>query len=156
METQFSGIIMNYWEFNRLMLKRLMGWNIVNVATGIALARNEDPHIKGIGTQAFGWGAINLGIVLFGRLTTQRRIEKLEDPLDPALMADENRKLYRLLWINNRLNLLYMLFGGWLAATKGRDNAQMRGNGIGIVIQGALLFIHDTIHARKLKAKLNE
>lgn len=144
---------MNYWQFNRTMLARLLAWNLLNVFIGSKLRQHDDQPTRGIGTQAAGWGLINIGIVAFGFITTRKKQKKLEDPFDPELMQKETNSLYRLLWINNRLNLVYIATGAWLAITKGADNPTMRGNGIGVMIQGLLLFIHDTIHARKLKSE---
>lgn len=144
---------MNYWKFNRTMLKRLLAWNLLNVFIGTKLSKSDDQPARGIGTQAAGWGLINIGIVALGIITTRRKQKKLEDPFDPVLMQKETNSLYRLLWINNRLNLFYIATGAWLAASKGADDPKMRGNGIGVMIQGFLLFVHDTIHAKKLKAE---
>ncbi len=143
---------MNYWKFNRAMLFRLRMWNIINLIVGAKLSRNENKLVKGIGTQAAGWAFINLCIVAFGLVTTHRKKQSLEDPLDPELMQKEAKSLYRLLWINNRLNLVYMASGLWLALVKGKNSATMRGNGVGVMIQGLLLFMHDSTFASKLKA----
>ena len=64
--------------------------------------------------------------------------------------ADETaRNLRRLLWFNAALDVGYMAGGVWLARSKGRDDANWRGQGWGIVVQGAFLFVFDLVHARR-------
>ncbi|NJL56964.1 hypothetical protein HC928_18785 [bacterium] len=146
----------NYWRFNRGMLMRLLSWNVINIGLGTCLLRDDSTVIRNIGQQAIGWGAINVLLVAFGITTSDRRRRNLEDPFEPQLMQKESKNLYRLLWINNRLNLVYMGFGAWLAFARGKDNEKLWGTGLGIIIQGALLFIHDSIHARRLKNDLKD
>ena len=43
-----------------------------------------------------------------------------------------------------------MAGGVWLARSKGRDDANWRGQGWGIVVQGAFLFVFDLVHARRV------
>lgn len=133
---------------------RLLSWNVLNIGLGTRLLRDDSTVIKNIGQQAIGWGAINVMLVAFSLTSTDRRRRDLEDPFEPELMHKESKNLYRLLWINNRLNLVYMGFGAWLAFARGKDNEKLRGTGLGIIIQGALLFIHDSIHARHLKDRV--
>ncbi len=42
---------MNIWVFNALLTRRLFGWNVINMATGVALGRNSDTLWRGIGSQ---------------------------------------------------------------------------------------------------------
>ncbi len=137
---------MNIWQFNETVTRRLLAWNAANIAAGLALARREGV-MRGIAGQAIGWGAINTGIALGGMFFTQRRKQSIPDPYDQAVMAKERRSLLRLLWINAGLDILYMMGGGRLAQTRGKSNRMMRGTGYGIVIQGALLFVFDIVHA---------
>ena len=43
-----------------------------------------------------------------------------------------------------------MAGGVWLARTKGREDAGWRGQGWGIVVQGAFLFLFDLYHAMRV------
>lgn len=137
---------MSIWEFNRALTRRLALINVVNVLLGKRLLR-ENGVWYGIGTQAVGWGLINIGIAVFGRISTRRRINGLDNPLDDSVMEQERRSLHRILLINTPLNLLYMWGGYRLACSeRARQDSVMRGNGWGIVIQGALLFVIDLTH----------
>jgi len=136
----------NIWDFNRALTRRLALVNVVNVLVGKRLLR-EQGIWYGIGTQAVGWGLINIGIAVFGRLSTARRLERLDNPLDEQVMEQERRSLRRILLINTPLNLLYMWGGYRLAQSeKARQDSVMRGNGWGIIIQGAILFVNDLAH----------
>jgi hypothetical protein len=137
------------WQFNRTVTSRLMGINIANLMIGQRLMLREG-FWRGVGVQAAGWAFINLLIALVGGTLTNRRLDSLDQPFDPEVMHKEARNLRRLLWINTGLDVFYML-GGWrFARQRGRDKPLMRGMGIGIVIQGALLFVFDLFHARRV------
>ena len=136
---------MNIWGFDVLLTRRLFGWNVVNMAAGVVLARNADALWRGIGSQAVGWSVINFIIAIFGGSATQKRSLK-PDAFNPETLAKESRNLRRLLWINAGLDVGYMVGGWWYA---GREVARpfRRGMGVGIIIQGALLLVFDVIHA---------
>lgn len=137
---------MTIWDFHKLVTRRLFGINVLNVWIGTKLLK-EDNFLYGIGTQSVGWGVINILIAIFGGLGTRQRRAQLPDPHDAAIMQSESRKLKRILLINAGLDVLYMCGGYKLAQTRGEKDAVSRGMGWGIIIQGALLFIFDVIHA---------
>jgi hypothetical protein len=93
-----------------------------------------------------GWGAINLAIALFGQRSSNRR-RAAADGRSPEVMAREQKKLSRLLWINAGLDILYILGGVWLAQTRGASDPRMLGWGWCIVVQGAFLFVFDLVNA---------
>lgn len=138
--------MMNIWQFNEMLLRRLLAWNIPNVAAGLWLLQRAG-FWQGFGSQSIGWGFINLGIATVGRAVTRRRLAALDDPYVTDVMVKETRNLRRILWVNTGLDVLYML-GGWqFARTQGHHNQWRRGAGWGIVLQGWLLFVFDLIHA---------
>jgi hypothetical protein len=137
---------MTIWEFSARVTRRLIGWNLINIAGGIIAGQSDNAQIKGIASQSVGWGFINLLIGVFGGIATDARMRKLANPYLPEIVAQETRSLKRLLAINTGLDVLYML-GGWrLAETRGGKNPTMRGIGYGIILQGMLLFIFNLIH----------
>lgn len=139
---------MSIWQFNFILARRLLAWNIVNVLVGLVLSLGS-AFWRGFGSQAIGWGGINLGIALVGRYVTERRFAQHDDPFSAQTAQTEARNLRRLLWFNSGLDVLYIL-GGWrLARTRGQRESFWRGTGWGIVLQGALLLIFDVIHARQ-------
>jgi hypothetical protein len=137
---------MSIWQFNKTLTQRLLRLNIINIALGLPLLLHGG-FWRGVGSQCIGWGLINIGIALGGNALTQRRRASLPDPDDPQVVAAEARALRRVLWVNAGLDILYMLGGQRLAATRGADNPLYRGVGRGITLQGGLLFAFDVLHA---------
>ena len=140
---------MTIWQFNTLLANRLRNWNVLNVLVGVLLLLRK-PFWRGFGGQNIGWGMINLAIADFGSYFTHMRYEKLVDPLQPAVQAKEAQNLRRILWVNTFLDVFYMLGGYRLAQTRGAQDEYWRGAGWGIVLQAALLFIFDLIHALRV------
>lgn len=143
---------MNIWQYSKALSNRLTQWNIINILAGLLLWPGG-AFWRGFGSQNIGWGIINLGIAFFGSYFTQQRFDALENPLDAEIQIKEARSLRRLLWINAGLDVLYMLGGQWLAQTRGSTRPYWRGLGWGIVLQGALLFVFDVIHALAVPRK---
>jgi hypothetical protein len=137
---------MTIWEFHRVLTGRLFRLNLINVLAGLILQRSGR-FLGGIGTQAVGWGVINIAIALIGAALTRRRYHRLDDPYDASLVGKERRSLRRLLIINAGLDILYILGGYHLVNKQGKTSESVRGHGWGIMIQGALLFVFDLIHA---------
>lgn len=144
---------MNIWNFQRTLNQRLLRINIVNAVIGLALARRKG-IVKGIGTQAVGWAIINIAIAVVGGELTRRRLDNLESPNAPEIQRKEKRNLRKILLINCCLNPLYIL-GGWRFA-RSRNGAFLKGNGYGIMLQGALLACFDTYHVRQLLREEHE
>jgi hypothetical protein len=137
------------WDFQRALSRRLLLWNTMNLVTGLILLRRKGIQ-RGIGTQAVGWSIINMTIAVLGsRSALRRRLQP--DAYALSTLSREARNLRRLLWINAGLDILYML-GGWQLARRSGDKPVVQGSGWGIVIQGALLFVFDVVHARLVPA----
>lgn len=128
-------------------LWRIAIWGGANVALGAALiasgSRDETPTRFGFGVQSAAWGAINLGIV---------GASLLGGPAEPsttlsAAIAAENGWSDVLL-LNLGLNVGYMGVGTALAIASGRGLSrgdEVRGHALGVVVQGAGLFLFDGI-----------
>ena len=114
------------------------------------------PFWRGFGVQALLWGAIDAAIAAFGLRNTARQRAAAKQRAaahDAASIEREARKLWRLLWINTGLDVLYIGGGILLALTAGREDLFLRGAGWGIVVQGSFLFLFDLIHARSVPLK---
>jgi hypothetical protein len=140
---------MNIWNFQSQLTGRLIGINIANFLAGQRLQK-FDGFWRGVGTQAVGWAVINIGIGVVGSIGTSRRLDKLDDPNTAEVQQEETRKLRRILAINRPLNYLYML-GGFLLARRNQDDAFLRGNGWGIILQGFILLLFDSHHLKRVK-----
>lgn len=136
---------MSIWQFNSLVTRRLVLWNLVNMAIGIWLGRSTSAEQSGMGSQAVGWAGVNFAIAFFGSRATAKRAVR-PDAMDKPVLVKEARNLQRLLWLNAGLDVGYML-GGWWYARREQARPFRRGIGRGIVVQGALLLVFDVIHA---------
>lgn len=144
--------MMDIWDYAEIISDRLRVWSAVSILAGMVLALRRDNFWRGVGVQCVGWGAVDAGIAIGGQRMTNRRYATLGDPYTPAILAEETARLRRLLLVNAGLDVLYMLGGLWLARTRGASSRLWRGNGLGIVVQGAFLFIFDLLHAAGLPA----
>ena len=125
-------------SFSRAVSLRLLAWSMLSMVGGALLWRRGAPFWRGFGVQALGWGAIDALLAASGL-----RPGRQPSP-EPARAA---RSLRRLLWFNAALDVGYMAGGLWLARSKGRTDANWRGQGMGIVVQGGFLFVFDIFHA---------
>ncbi len=135
------------WHYQTRISTQLFGWSAFSIFGGVALMLLlSDPFWQGIGLQGVVWGVIDAGIAFFGQLGMRRKVARLDDPNDTRLQIEEARRLRRLLFINAGLDVLYVAVGVGLIVTFGVDNVFARGNGVGVVIQGAFLLLFDLFH----------
>jgi carboxylesterase len=133
------------WDFQDALTRRLLLWSALSVAAGALMLIFGDAFWRGFGLQAVVWGAIDAGIAFFGRRASGKR--RLAHLGGPSIAEREAANLRRLLWINTGLDVLYVVGGIVLIYTIGQDDPFARGNGWGIVVQGAFLFLFDLLHA---------
>lgn len=131
------------WTFNRSLSNRLLLWAIFSMVSGFLLQRSRRPLLKGIGSQAVGWGIIDAAIAIFGQQSAERK----QASATPLTEVQHARSLRRLLWINALLDVGYVAAGWWVVRTKGRTSESWRGHGWGVIIQGKFLFVFDLVHA---------
>jgi hypothetical protein len=125
-------------ELNRLVRqlgRALVAWSIASIIAGVILLLVPVSLLQGIGLQAVLWGIIDILIAMVG-------IFRQKDQ-----SAD---KAARFLRINVFLDIGYMLVGMLLSVFLWVDPFIL-GNGIGIIIQGAFLFILDLYFYQKFK-----
>ncbi len=138
---------MGIWNFYRALTRRLLAWNLANVALGVVLLKKGTPWWRGFGSQNMGWAVINFAIAIFGGRATEKRRAQLLKPDEPVVVRKEAHNLRLVLWVNAVLDVLYMVGGHSLARTLGKKKSSLSGMGWGIVFQGALLLAFDVIHA---------
>jgi hypothetical protein len=138
--------VINIWTFQAAISRRLAQWSAVSFALGAAMALGR-AFWRAVGGQFMGWAVVNVAIAFFGSRAADARYHTLPNPEAPAVQAEEARKLSRLLWINAGLDIIYMAAGRWLMRG---DKPARRGMGLGIILQGAFLFIFDVYHALML------
>lgn len=118
----------------------LASWGVGSMATGAALwSTGRTPFVRAFGVQQLAWGAVDLTIAALSYRGI-RSDRTLHEP--PAYWERERRKLRTVLAVNVALDVLYVGAGAALARY-GRTEA-VRGAGVGIVPQGAFLFVFDS------------
>lgn len=124
----------------------LAAWGTLAVLVGAALAVWTGPFSRAIGIQAIVWGAIDfaLGIAAIQRAARLRR----RDP-DEVFELRQTLRLRRILVVNARLDVLYVMAGGAMA-WYWWSNPAWAGTGVGIMIQGLFLLGFDSAHAAAL------
>ena len=138
------------WSFQTKLTRRLMIWAAASIVIAIPLFF-LDEFWRGVGIQSAAWGGIDLLIAVFGMLGTNRRKARLTPDELSDSAPKESANLKRILLINTALDLLYMTSGVILILTLGAEDLFWSGNGWGIIIQGAFLFIFDLYHAMQLQ-----
>jgi hypothetical protein len=133
-------------QFSGRVSRRLLAWSALSMLGGALLWRRGGPFARGFGIQAVMWGAID-ALIAAGGLLAQRRSDT---PLTLDSGERQATKLRRLLWFNALLDVGYVVGGLWLSRTKGKADAQWRGHGWGIVVQGKFLFWFDLYHALRV------
>lgn len=129
--------------------KRLFLWSTGSIFLGVAMALSPRSLIEGIGLQMIIWGAIDAVIALAG-LSRARKLYRLA-PEEHRAVHDSLR-LRRLLIINGRLDILYLITGIAVLSIF-RHDPFLLGNGIGVVFQSVFLLIFDHYHAALLPGR---
>jgi hypothetical protein len=137
---------MNIWEFSEVLAQRLVTWSAISMTLGGVMSSSKSRYLRGVGSQFIGWAIINVAIAYFGSKTTKQRRETLRDADTPERHIQEAGNLRTLLWVNALLDVLYIVAGRNLASRR-KSGAWLRGVGMGIMLQGAFLFVFDLLHA---------
>lgn len=121
------------------VIRRLTRWGTASVLVGGAFALPR--RTRGFGVQTLMWGAIDLMLAA----VTRGRDE-----------VPQAQTLRRILLVNAALDVGYVAAGAHLAVRTptlgGRLRpADARGHGLGVVLQGAALFVIDLTAARHLR-----
>ena len=141
------------WEFQSKLSGRLLLWSMISIFYGLILHFPRNSFANGMGIQFSAWGLIDAIIAVFGDRAAKKRAAQLPDPLANEIIESESQKLYKILLVNTGLDVGYMFGGSTLALTKGKNDPGWRGHGIGIIIQGAFLFIFDLTHLLLIRRK---
>lgn len=139
---------MNIWQFQQRLSRRLMAWAGVSFVLGLLMSA-RGKYGRGLGSQFMGWAAVNLGIAFLGNAAARQRNADYENPAAPEIREKETANLRRLLWLNAGLDVFYILGGRWWASRDTGDG-ERRGQGVGVMIQGAFLLVFDIVHALTL------
>jgi hypothetical protein len=119
-----------------------MIWAGGSVLFGLVALRTTQPFWRAFGTQSLAWGAIDAAIALGGQQVAERK----QVAATPQVEFDQARQLRWLLWLNTGLDVFYVLGGAALHGTS-KGDASRKGHAVGIMVQGAFLFLFDLWHA---------
>lgn len=124
------------------LARTLTAWSLTSLAAGgLVLARRPGARGTGFARQTVAWGAVDL--VIAG-LSLRRR--------DPVVdERAEATSLRRLLLLNAVLDVGYVTTGVLLWRAGSVRGTDSRGDGAGVVVQGAFLLVLDTLCAARLR-----
>lgn len=137
----------NLYTYQKKTMPILLGWAAGSVIAGLLWLRSSNKFWRGLGSQFLGWGVINgliAGFALRGASKNAVRLESGE--ISPAEHQRQWVQFERFVWLNVLLDKGYITAGAWLALRNPQD-AQRRGIGWGVAIQGAFLLIWDILLA---------
>jgi hypothetical protein len=128
----------------------LLGWGLVNVAAGAAIAASS-PGYRDFGYMTAGWGLVNAGIAAFSLYSGP--------PFDPASVSiaeylRDEQLFNRILAVNSGLNVAYIGVGASMA--RWGSSSRIRQFGSAIIIQGAFLMAFDALLLWHSAARLGD
>ncbi|MBN1482524.1 hypothetical protein EH223_10805 [candidate division KSB1 bacterium] len=118
----------------------LTGWSVGSIAVGTGMLFMPNTQVQYAGIQNIAWGAIDLGIAVWGKKSTQKNIG-YKPP------EQQRQEFQKALWINGLLDVAYIGVGYYLY--KHGKNDKLKGTGAGIVAQGGFLFVFDWVNFLK-------
>jgi hypothetical protein len=118
-------------------MKVLTGWSVGSMAVGAGMLFVPNPQVQYAGVQNIAWGAIDLGIAMWGKSSTRKNIG-YKPP------AQQQKEFRTALWINGLLDIAYIGAGYYLV--QHGKNDKLKGTGAGIMVQGGFLFVFDWIN----------
>lgn len=141
---------MTVWGEQRRISRQLGTWAVFSVASGVVMWLSGVPVLRGIGTQFQAWGLID-GAIAFGGQKAADTRRRRPDAYETDTLEHEKNNLRTALMVNGGLDVLYLIAGAWILSTKGSEDEEAMGHGIGVLIQGGFLLFFDWIHALRLK-----
>ena len=132
-------------SFGRAVRTRLMLWSVLTVAIGALLLRRGGRVWRGFGVQSLGWGRSMPSIAGSGLLADIGRLKRLRVAIPNAPHASCACSLF-----NAGLNVGYMAWASSSPTPRAARDTSSRGQGWGIVVQGAFLFLFDLYHALRV------
>jgi hypothetical protein len=141
----------NFPRYLGQLLLLLLGWAAASIAVGASLRRTQDKRLSGVADQFIAWGAVDGLIAAAGIAGTRQDSRRVElGLLDQPGQARQARRFEWVVWVNALLDIGYVA-GGTALARRSASNPYRRGSGLGIIIQGAFLFIWDIFLALSIR-----
>lgn len=141
------------WSAEISLARSTVLWGGGSVVAGLGLAAaRRGRWLTAFGLQNAGWGAVDVAIAAVAERLRVRRMERVGDPYLPQVVADEARRLRRVLLVNVVLDAGYVV-GGAALWRRRRADPGPAGASAAIVLQGGFLLIHDALHAHGQRAR---
>lgn len=122
---------LNLYQLNRQISLFLMGWGLSSVILGGTLIFFDNPFLKAISIQFLLWGIIDFILGLIPILRNK---------------ISERKKLYKILFFNSFLDIIYILVGLILIFEFVFEGEATIGHGFGVIIQAIFLLVFDTYY----------
>ena len=140
---RINVLVTDRLQAERNHLWRVAAWGVSNVAGGLSLrAASDQSDTQAFGFQSAAWGAVNVGIAAAGLLGSR------DQPATWRRAVDAERRYHDILLANLGLNVGYASVGTAMVVASTYDvdqSAEWRGHGSALILQGAGLFVLDTI-----------
>lgn len=120
----------------------LTGWGLANIGAGTAgWAASEGGQNRYFYQMTTIWGVVNTAIAIRGRLIARK---ELNETLGPAESLRKQQMIERVFLFNGALDIIYIGAGFYLDSRgSNNNNAQLKGYGAAIALQGAFLLLFD-------------
>lgn len=140
----------NIYTHQQRGLAVLLGWAIGSMVSGLVWWRQGGAFWRNLGLQFATWGLIDLILAVFGLRDASAKAPRLAaGDITPATANRDANTVQTILTVNAILDVFYMLTGLWLIRQFPRRPA-LQGAGWGVLVQGAFLFLFDTLFARAI------
>ena len=137
----------NFYQYQVRRFTILLTWGIGSSVVGLSAPLVKNQFWRNVLYQAFGWGAINTALALFGGCGARRK--GATNP-DSATTRKDAQNFRRLLLINTGLDTTYIAGGLWLSRNA---RSERQGMGWGIVAQGLFLLLFDSLVGYEVGAR---
>ena len=122
---------LNLYQLNRQISLFLMGWGLSSVILGGTLIFFDNSFLKAISIQFLLWGIIDFILGLIPIIRNK---------------ISERKKLYKILFFNSFLDIIYILVGLILIFEFVFEGEATIGHGFGVIIQAIFLLVFDTYY----------
>jgi hypothetical protein len=120
----------------------LRGWGLANIGAGAAgWAASKGGQNRYFYQMTTVWGVVNTAVAINGYANARREIN---ETLNPAESVKAQQKIERIFLFNGALDVVYIGAGFYLDSRgSNNNNAQLKGYGTSIALQGAFLLLFD-------------
>ncbi len=129
-------------EITQTGMKVLTSWGLANIGTGAAgWAASKGGQNRYFYQMTTIWGAVNTAVALRGYVTAKRETNEI---LTPAESLRKQHMMERIFLFNGTLDVIYIGAGFYMDSRgSNNNNAQLKGFGTAIALQGAFLLLFD-------------